>query len=345
MLSIIAELPFWRILLYWTGTCLKALALDWLIWVTIAVYVCIRIQARLQWADEAPEVAELLSKTDISVLGGFLSFFLVLFVNQTNTRFFEMYGFSKACSGRIQDIAGLISTYCPTEMAAKMIRQLNAAHVVGYVGLGGPYSKRHFFDHFNAKYHLLTVKELRRIQPLKMDSGGGAFKELVTWCQRDVECAEKAGYIDGYKSMELQKRILDFRASMDSIYDYTDQPVHFFYIHFLCLLSALYLPLFAFDNAYAAGWGDDVDWSIEFLYGVIVLLQCIFVVGLRLLGQKMIDPYGDDLEDLSVITYVATTLENCKIILATKLVQDDKDESIPIDTMRQNSLIDTSQID
>ena len=46
-----------------------------------------------------------------------------------------------------------------------------------------------------------------------------------------------------------------------------------------------------------------------------------------MLGQKMIDPTGDDLEDLSVITYyVASTLENCKIILASKLVQDD-DES------------------
>ena len=30
---------------------------------------------------------------------GFLSFFLVLFVNQTNGRFLDMYGFAKACSG------------------------------------------------------------------------------------------------------------------------------------------------------------------------------------------------------------------------------------------------------
>ena len=41
--------------------------------------------------------------------------------------------------------------------------------------------------------------------------------------------------------------------AMDGMYDYTDQPPHFFYIHFLVLLSALYLPLFAIDTAYAAG--------------------------------------------------------------------------------------------
>ena len=32
----------------------------------------------------------------------------------------------------------------------------------------------------------------------------------------------------------------------------------------------------------------------------------------------MIDPYGDDLEDLSVICYVETTLEICDSIMASK---------------------------
>ena len=47
--------------------------------------------------DYVPDSVTLLEKTNVGVLGGFLSFFLVLFVNQTNARFLEMYGFSKAC--------------------------------------------------------------------------------------------------------------------------------------------------------------------------------------------------------------------------------------------------------
>jgi len=35
---------------------------------------------------------------------------------------------------------------------------------------------------------------------------------------------------------------------------------------------------------------------------------------MSLLGQKMVDPYGDDVEDLFVVTYVETTLHICKII-------------------------------
>ena len=47
-------------------------------------------------------------------------------------------------------------------------------------------------------------------------------------------------------------------------------------------------------------------------------MQCLFVVGLRSLGTKMIDPYGADLEDLSVITYIDRTLEICDSIMSSE---------------------------
>jgi len=67
------ELPFCQILLYWSGTCLKALSLDWLIWVTTAFYICLRIIARS--LENEPEVMGLLANADTSILGAFLSFF------------------------------------------------------------------------------------------------------------------------------------------------------------------------------------------------------------------------------------------------------------------------------
>lgn len=62
----------------------------------------------------------------------------------------------------------------------------------------------------------------------------------------------------------------------------------------------------------------NTDLGLDLLNGVIVFLQCIFVVGLRSLGTKMIDPYGDDLEDLSVILYCEGTLEICETIMNSK---------------------------
>ncbi len=49
-----------------------------------------------------------------------------------------------------------------------------------------------------------------------------------------------------------------------------------------------------------------------------MLLKCIFVVGLRSLGTKMIDPHGDDLVDLSVILYMEAKLEICDTIMSSK---------------------------
>ena len=193
--------------------------------------------------DYVPDVVEILQKTNVGILGGFLSFFLVLFVNQTNGRFLEMYGFSKACSGRIQDVAGLAKTQLPAELADKLIRHFNAAHISGYVGLnaigqGSPYRQSNFFDYYNAKHKLLTPSEMKALSHHDMDNSGLCMKELVTWCQMDIAQFRKDGHIDTYQEKFLHSKVLDFRAAMDGMYDYTDQPPHFFYIHFLvlCLL-------------------------------------------------------------------------------------------------------------
>lgn len=313
-----AELPFYKIIMYWSGTCLKAISTDLLVYITMAIYIGIRIFANN--INYIPESATLLEQTNIGILGGFLSFFLVLFVNQTNGRFLDMYGFAKACSGRIQDVAGLARVQLPADVAKRLVRHFNAAQVSGYVGLnaighGSPYSKKFFFNHYNQKHQLLTTEEMRMLDHHDMDKGGLFMKEMVTWCQEDIAKAHKDGLIDTYKEQLFQDRILAFRAAMDGMYDYSDQPPHFFYIHFLVLLSALYLPLFAIDTAYAAGWGDETYIGLDILNGIIVFLQCIFVVGLRSLGTNMIDPFGEDLEDLSVILYVDATLEICDTIL------------------------------
>ena len=52
--------------------------------------------------------------------------------------------------------------------------------------------------------------------------------------------------------------------------------------------------------------------------GLIVMLQAIFVIGLRMLGQKLIDPFGDDLEDLSVLHYIKSTWATSNRILSAQ---------------------------
>ena len=191
-----------------------------------------------------------------------------------------MYGFSKACSGRIQDVAGLARTQLlPAELGKKIVRHFNAAQVSGYVSLnaigqGSPYSKTHFFDVYNETHGLLNPAEMKALDHHDMNNSGLCMKELCTWCQEDVAEARRLGYLDTYQEKNFHDRILAFRGAMDGMYDWSDQPPHFFYIHFLVLLSALYLPLFAIDTAYAAGWGEE---TCELYYDMIAF-HCLSIV-------------------------------------------------------------------
>jgi hypothetical protein len=47
-------------------------------------------------------------------------------------------------------------------------------------------------------------------------------------------------------------------------------------MHFVCLLSALYLPLFAISTGVSAGTGTDTYWTADVVAGLVVLFQAIF---------------------------------------------------------------------
>lgn len=105
----------------WTGTCLAQIGTDSLIWFSMFLYISIRTYAHC--INYVPHSVEALNEDNhLEILGGFLSFFLVLFVNQTNGRFLQMYGFSKAASGRIQDLCGIAKTTLPPEDADRLVR-------------------------------------------------------------------------------------------------------------------------------------------------------------------------------------------------------------------------------
>lgn len=146
------ELSFWKILSFWDGTCLQTLSRDSLLWATILIYVAIRFQAR--YDGNLPTFVARLSTAKIDVIGGFLSFFLVIFVNQSNARVSDMYKQSMDCQQRICDIASLAATGIPQRaMARRLVRYLNAAHVAGYVGLSysRTYTKENVFDELTSQ--------------------------------------------------------------------------------------------------------------------------------------------------------------------------------------------------
>jgi len=120
----------------------------------------------------------------------------------------------------------------------------------------------------------------------------------------DIQHAKQKGLLDNELANLLREQVLQLRGKIGQLYNAIDLPIPFFYVHFIILVTALYLPLFAVTTALHAGTGGDVYWTADVVGGLVVVFQAIFVLGLRILGQKMSDPFGDDLIDLSVIHFV-----------------------------------------
>jgi predicted membrane chloride channel (bestrophin family) len=313
-------LGFWEVLLSWDGTCTRFLITDGLLWITLALYVGVRLSIRY---GSVPAFVDSLGTGDVTILGGFLTFFLVLYVNKSHSRYFEEYNKSMACKGRIFDVATLAITHLPKPTAMRLVRYMNAAHISGYVGINKTYPASSFFTKMNDDFALLTEREMTRMREIDLDKGGSANRELIVWCMRIIQKCQSAKKLDDHLANQFRQQILQLRAQIGKMYNAADLPVPFFYVHFICLLTAMYLPLFAVSVAFKAGTGDTMFWTADLVGGLVVLFQSMFVIGLRVLGQKMSDPFGDDLIDFSVIFYCTFTWRMSNRILETSYEDDD----------------------
>ena len=60
----------------------------------------------------------------------------------------------------------------------------------------------------------------------------------------------------------------------------------------------------------------------DVVHGLIVFLQAVYVIGLRLMADRLAEPYGSDLEDLSVMYYVNFTWTMSRRILEAELPEE-----------------------
>lgn len=326
----LVEQPFWKIILHLDGTVLQQMTHDMLFWITAILYAGIRFQARF---GKLPTYLSTLGSGNIAALGGFISFILVFYVNQTHKRYFDLYSNSMAVKGRIFDVAALAKTTFGSDQAAarRLVRYLNAAHAAGYVGLSDTYPSGSFFAHVNSTCGLLTRREMTRMNVINMDKGGCAHRELIVWCLKEINDAKLRARNDPNSPFDselinmLREKVLAVQAAMGQIYSAQDLPIPFYYVHFIVILTAMYLPLFAIAAGLKAGTGAHVHWTADVVAGLVVMLQALFINGLRVLGQKMSDPYGDDLVDLSVMFYVHFTWINSNRILEARLPAPEDD--------------------
>jgi hypothetical protein len=232
-------------------------------------------------------------------------FFLVFFHAQYSTRFDRFFQDSVGAQGRIFDAATMIKATLPFERGVRIVRYLNSAYILGYVGLSQVYSYDEFFVPLNRRYNLLTDEEYHRIRQIDRSGfSSDPVREVITWCITDVHDALKQGYIDPHTAQDLRSQILQVRGTIADMYDHYDQPLLFIYVHFIVILTAIYLPLAAVYISHEVAQSETAHWFNDVIGLLALLLQCTFVIGTRYIAQVMRVPYAGELESLPVLSFV-----------------------------------------
>ena len=182
------------VLLSWKGTVLSWACASPQLWAAVGTYVAVRLWAR---SGQDFETLPPVSMAQVSILSGFLYFFLVFYVGHGYSRFLSQYGASMSMEGRIFDSTTMAMASMPRGSAHRLMRHINGAHVLAYVGLNDTYNVSNFLRHFQRSNQLFTVAEWARVREIGADAGGAACRECIAWAIQDIQ-AEVRIQNDGF---------------------------------------------------------------------------------------------------------------------------------------------------
>ncbi len=299
----------WRILFRWDGTFCRSVLTDPILWINTGILLALRyhLMHNDSFTYRLKQVMDSY-KHEIQAIAGTLGFFLVFFILENNTRFTETYDHAMTAKGNILGIASIAKSKLNRDEGLKIVRLLNAAYAAAFVGLSEAYSYDGYFLEINKSLMLLTEEELKRVEECKMDEGGSCYREIIQWVQIEVENLRLYQQVDDTTASVLAERIINVQSSLSQIYNFCDQPLIFFYIHLLYIVTIVYLPIF---NLYAAAIfnfeKDKVNVAVETVQICVIWLHHVFYTGMRELGKTLSDPFGMDYEDLSVMHYINFT--------------------------------------
>lgn len=317
------------------GTVIPNIASAPTTWYIIILYIGLRIL--IQRTDPAVRATELpvINTTLVSIIGGFLSFFLVFFVSQAYSRLNQQYDAAMKCKEGISVITYFSRVSLSPCDAWRLWRYMQASHVLGFCGLSRIYTEANIFDVLNEKYKLLTPEETLRVKEIGVNSGSAHYKEVTAWALELLyeQCNIQRQLKMDDKTMQVMMReLMTMQSSMNVLYNFADQPIPFVYAHLLSFLTVFYLPLVTYTVAIYLPTGSKYHFP-DILGGFVVFLVVLFVVGTREIGRMMLCPFEDNPCDLSVLHFLNTSIQDTRCILSgnsTKAVSLNEEEDMEL---------------
>ena len=167
------------------------------------------------------------------------------------------------------------------------------------------YSFGNLLEPLNNKYEYLDELEISRLHLLRVDGSGVYSREVLTWVIDKIGDKISEGFSDR-QALKFKAIVSQLHSSIHTLFRMQNAPILFVYTHFVCVLSALYTPLFALLVADSF----PLDANVEALGLLCVLLNCAFVIGLRDICYRLSNPFGLHDEDFQVVKFITTATEN-----------------------------------
>ena len=130
---------------------------------------------------------------------------------------------------------------------------------------------------------------------------------------------KKKGKATDIEIQFIINQILVLRSKIGSWYEFADQPVPYSYVHAVNMIQFCFLNIFsvALGYSYDSREADVLYFIVVFIVEFLLLgMYAILTLTIRRLCVLFQDPYGNDIEDLSVIHYIRfAIIDSSKMLL------------------------------
>jgi hypothetical protein len=329
-----------QVLTTFTGTIIPHIICSPQSWFILMLYCVIRSLMNYDIIFQGPDMPQI-NTAVVSIMGGFMSFFIVFFLSQTYSRFMQNLELTTRVRGRAFHMLIIARSTLPKEETYRLFRYLNVIHILAYIGLSEIYTEKNILIPLNEKYYLLTEPEFQRLRSIGL-KGGSAHREVIVWCidmifdvfhqgQARIDHAREkkdsySRYSEATSTMDenslriLIDELFTIRSMWSQIYALCEQSFPFSYLHLTFLVSTMYLMIITYTVASFIPVSQ-VSSFPDLLGGALVLVNVFFVVGIREIARQMIDPFGLDLTDISVVENMEYVISNTRSMLAAQRFQ------------------------
>jgi hypothetical protein len=284
-------------------------------WLVLSFFAAGAMLSRLGFIDA--EAAADISGT-LEGISTVVTFMIIFYVSYCYSRYEAQYEDAHRVQEAVVD-ACLSARVCfsDSDEVHRLWRYLNLLHVSAYCGLTTDLTEENFLRPFAEEHGLFAEEgsatrrlELAALSKIDVDSSGSRACSMFEVWSFEVIRGEAIRGVNGSLPPPIAARQMEdvSRAgkSIKRLFAYRFQVLPFIYTQLVSLSAAVYLSFSAFIRGLSFLPGSPAGLSLVLpLLSTLTLTLAVF--GLLVVGDTILDPFGDDHEDFAVLHFVSTT--------------------------------------